>query len=422
MKLKTTTLIESRENEEFVKDDFLYPHQRDAIGKMSNGCILNGGVGSGKSRTSLYYYFSQYGGDVDYDSYTPMSKQAPDLYIITTARKRDTYEWDGELGYFLLSTDPETSYDKHKVFIDSWNNVKNYSNISNAFFIFDEDRVTGSGAWVKAFLKIAKKNKWLVLSATPGDCWSDYIPVFVANGFYKNRTEFNEMHVIYKKFCKFPMIDRYINTRRLIKYREQILVDMFFEKHTILHHIPVDVEYNKELYKKVSATRWDPYKDEPIENASGLCHVLRKVIGLDDSRKKAVLDIFKNHGRLIIFYNFNYECDILKKIKWGKNVEVAEWNGHIHNPLPESDRWVYLVQYNAGAEGWNCIRTNAMVFFSDNYSYKIMTQSAGRIDRLNTLYVDLYFYHLKSKANIDLAISRALSMKKNFNESRFVNK
>ena len=404
-----------------MEDSFLYEHQKAAIPNIKNGCILNGGVGSGKSRTSLYYYFTLYGGKIDNTTYKSMKPDAADLYIITTARKRDTLEWDEELLPFLLSTNPETNPKAPNVVIDSWNNIKKYSNVSGAFFIFDEDRITGSGVWVKAFLKIAKKNKWLVLSATPGDCWNDYVPVFIANGFYKNRKEFIDMHVVYKRFCKFPIIDRYISTRRLTEYRNQILVDMFCERYTVPHHINVYVDYDKNQYKQVNLTRWDPFKDEPILNASGLCFVLRKVVGIGDSRIQAVLDIFKEHKRVIIFYNFNYECDALRRTKYGKDVGVAEWNGLTHQVIPETDSWVYLVQYNAGAEGWNCIETNTIIFYSENYSYKIMTQSAGRIDRINTKYIDLYFYHIKTRSGIDAAISRALALKKNFNESRFMN-
>lgn len=403
------------------KKQFLYDYQMVAVNKMRNGCILNGGVGSGKSRTGLYYYFKEQGGSID-SKYIEM-KNPKDLYIITTAMKRDTLEWEGELANFLLTTNKdEAIYYSHTVVIDSWNNIKKYADVRNSFFIFDEDRVTGKGVWVKSFLKIAKANDWIILSATPGDTWEQYIPVFIANGFYKNKTEFLREHVIYSRYTNFPKIDRYINTGRLIRLRNKILIDMDFTRNTIAHHEDVYVRYDISKYKDAIRTRWDPFKDEPIQQASGLCYVLRKIVNEDDSRQIALIDIFEKHPRLIVFYNFDYELDILKDIYYGEDVEISEWNGHAHNPIPTSKRWVYLVQYTAGCEGWNCIKTDTIVFYSQNYSYKVMAQASGRIDRLNTPYRDLYYYHLKSRSGIDLAISKALGDKKKFNETRWINR
>lgn len=402
----------------------LYDYQLDAIEEMKNGCILCGGVGSGKSMTSLAYYYLQNGGDMSFlmgDEYVTMDDvQIKDLYIITTARKRDTLEWEGELANFLLSTHPDISLYKNKVVVDSWNNIGKYADIKNAFFIFDEQRVVGSGAWVKAFLKITKANQWILLSATPGDTWQDYIPVFIANGFYRNKTEFTQEHIIWKRFSKFPQIDRYINTGRLIRLRNSILVNMKFDRKTVSHHEDVYVNYDISKYKDITRNRWDIWKDKPIENAAGLCYALRKIVNTDSSRQVALMEIVEKHPKAIIFYNFDYELDILKGLYYGEDVEIAEWNGHKHQPIPESDKWIYLVQYNAGAEGWNCIKTDTVIFYSQNYSYKVMAQSSGRIDRLNTPFTDLYYYHLKSRSGIDLAISRALKSKKKFNETRFV--
>lgn len=393
--------------------------QEEAIEQMHNGCILCGGVGSGKSRTALAYYFRECGGDWK-NGYSPMTKPR-DLYIITTAHKRDTLEWEEEFGPFLITKNKEISYYKDlNVVVDSWNNIKKYSNVYGAFFIFDEQRVCGKGAWVKAFLKIVRKNKWILLSATPGDTWSDYIPVFIANGFYKNKSEFINDHVVYARYAKYPKIDRYIGTGKLIRLRDSILVDIDLKRHTVPHHEDVYVTYDIPKYKDAMRLRWDPFKNEPIQQAAGLCYVLRKIVNSDESRQLALLELFEKHPKMIIFYNFDYELDILKKIHYGDGVEIAEWNGHAHQPIPSGDKWVYLVQYTAGAEGWNCIKTNVIVFYSQNYSYKIMQQSAGRIDRLNTKFVDLYYYHLKSRSGIDLAISRALSNKKKFNETKFV--
>ena len=397
---------------------FLYPYQMDAVNKMSNGCILNGGVGSGKSRTGLYYYFKEQGGSIDPD-YIPM-QNPKDLYIITTAMKRDSLEFEGELANFLMSKNPEANFYKNKIVIDSWNNIKKYKDVVGAFFIFDEDRVTGNGTWVKTFLNIARKNKWIILSATPGDTWEQYIPVFVANGFYKNKTEFNREHVIFSRFAKYPKIERYVNTGRLLRQRNQILVDMDFNRATVPHHEDIYVNYDILKYKNAMKTRWDPFKNEPIQQASGLCYVLRRIVNEDESRQVALLELLEKHTKAIIFYNFDYELDLLKEICNDGKRKVAEWNGHNHQPVPVGENWVYLVQYTAGAEGWNCVTTDTIIFYSQNYSYKTVTQAAGRIDRLNTRFVDLYYYHFKSKSSIDLAISKAINEKRQFNESCFI--
>lgn len=399
----------------------LYQYQYESVKKMKDGCILCGGVGSGKSRTALAYYYIQNGGKLFTKNYYRLKDPPMDLYIITTARKRDTHEWEEEMLPFFMSSDPEINLYSNKIVVDSWNNIKKYTDVVNSFFIFDEQRVVGSGVWVKSFLKIAKRNRWILLSATPGDTWTDYIPVFIANGFFKNRTEFNSNHVVWKRYGNFYKVDRYLNTGRLVRLRNSILIDMKYKKDTESHHEDVLVEYNRAKYRNICRTRWDFDKNKPIENASEFCYALRKLVNTDESRVTKVLEILDKHPKSIIFYNFDYELEILKQIaKYYRNgIDVAEWNGHKHQPVPKSDRWIYLVQYNAGAEGWNCISTDTIIFYSQNYSYKIMVQSSGRIDRLNTPFSDLYYYHLKSKSGIDIAISKALKDKKKFNERGF---
>ena len=385
----------------------LYEHQKVALDRMRNGCILNGGVGSGKSITSLAYYFIQQGGSLDPFK---MPKKRKDLYIITTARKRDTLEWEKELLPFLIS---------EHVVIDSWNNIGKYSGVSGAFFIFDEQRVVGYGAWVKAFLKICKINDWILLSATPGDKWEDYIPVFLANGFYRNKTEFTREHCVYSSYTKYPKIERYVNTGRLIRLRNLILVDMDFERGTVPHHEDIYCGYDIAACREAIKYRWDPYKNEPMQNAASLCYVLRRIVNTDESRQIALLMLVEKHPRIIVFYNFDYEREILLDLYYGEDVEVAEWSGHAHQPVPDSRRWIYLVQYTAGCEGWNCITTDTIVFYSQTYSYKVLAQACGRIDRLNTPYTDLFYYHFRSRSGIDLAIHKALTQKKRFNERKF---
>ena len=378
----------------------LYPHQKKAVSEMHNGCILVGGVGTGKSRTALYYYVTRVCGKGGTD---------PPLFIITTARKRDTKDWEKEAEPFDI---PE-------MHVDSWNNLAKYCEIQHAFFIFDEQRLVGTGKWAKAFRKIAKMNQWILLSATPGDCWNDYANVFIANGFYRNLSDFREQHIVYSRFTKYPKIERYIGLGQLIRQRQAIVVNMEFQKKTVPHDETVYIPYDKELTKLICSTRWDPYKDQPIQDAGALCYVLRRAVNSDARRLDAVGDILNRHRKAIVFYNFDYELEMLRALAGRMDICCAEWNGHRHETIPEGDRWVYLVQYAAGAEGWNCIETDTMIFYSQNYSYKCMAQSAGRIDRLNTPFTDLYYYHLMSRAPIDLAILRAIRQKRNFNESGF---
>lgn len=398
----------------------LRPYQEAAVNRMHNGCILCGSVGSGKSRTGLAYYYIYYGGQVNTPEYVPMHNP-PDLYIITTAKKRDDLEWEQEMLPFFMSTHDDQGLYSHHVTVDSWNNIKKYARVENSFFIFDEQRVVGYGTWAKSFLKIARHNRWILLSATPGDKYEDYMAVFIANGFYRNKTEFNKEHIIFSYYSNYPKVEGYKNTGRLNRLRRKILVDMDYHRRVIVRHSDIWCEYDKAQYKDIVRTRWNPIKQAPIENASEFCYLLRQCVNSDQSREVALLEIHEQHKRIIIFYSFDYELEILRCLAESNSIPFAEWNGHKHQPIPETEKWLYFVNYNAGSEGWNCILTNCMVFWSQNYSYKITKQAAGRIDRANTPYDELYYYHFKSRSGIDLAISKALDEKRKFNELRFVN-
>lgn len=400
----------------------LYPHQEKAINELKNGNILCGDVGSGKSRTAVAYYFLKVcNGEMNINgkgSYSPM-KNPLDLYIITTARKRDTHEWNSECIPFLISEDNENNSAGVKLTIDSWNNIEKYKNVQNAFFIFDEQRVVGYGSWSKAFIQISKNNKWILLSATPGDTWSDYIPVFIANGFYKNKTEFVRNHIVFSRYTKYPKVERYIQTERLTNILNSILVDMEFDRPAVSHYEYVQCGYDEQLYLRVVKDRHNLETGEPMRDIAELCRTLRKIVNTDSSRFSELLRIYEHHDRVIVFYNFNYELDLLKNFCIENDIIFSEWNGHRHEPIPSYDHWLYLVQYTAGAEGWNCILTDATVFFSQSYSYKQTVQAAGRINRMNTPYKNLYYYYLISNSSIDRAIKRTLNHKKDFNDKSF---
>jgi hypothetical protein len=407
----------------------LAPHQKEAVEKLANGRILKGGVGTGKSRTALAYFAD--------------AEVGQHLYIITTARKRDSEDWNEEARAFGIFAK-----------IDSWNNLAKYEDVKGAFFIFDEQRVVGSGVWVKAFLQITKQNNWILLSATPGDTWLDYIPVFIANGFYKSRADFVRQHVVFSPWTKFPKVERYLEGAKLQRLLKSILVEMPFERATTRHLVDVFAEYDIELYKRVTRGRWNHLEERPIRHVSELFSLMRRVVNSHPSRLERVRDLMIKHPKLIVFYNFDYELEILKSLSETTNPQlgneatggnsgsiiataeergytstipstlgsfaVAEWNGHKHEPIPDTESWIYLVQYAAGAEAWNCVETDAMIFYSLQYSYRIFEQAQGRIDRLNTEFADLWYYVLKSDASIDRGISQAIANKKDFNEAEFL--
>jgi hypothetical protein len=399
----------------------LFDYQKKAISQLKTGSILRGGVGSGKSLTALgYFYEIECGGSLTKEE--QLMAHPKDLYVITTARKRDSLDWEKECAHLSISSDRESSISGIKLVVDSWNNIGKYKEIKNAFFIFDEQKLVGYGSWVKSFLRIAKHNGWILLSATPGDTWMDYVPVFIANGFFKNKTEFTRKHVVYNTFSSYPKIDRYVDTDILFKYKRRILVKMEYEKKTIDNIVQLVVPHDKDKFNQVYKERWNPYKNLPIKAASEACYTLRRVVNSDPSRLEAILELVKKHRRLIVFYNFDYELEILRTLKEKTNIPVAEYNGHYHEEIPQSESWIYLAQYVSAGEAWNCIETNAIVLYSRNYSYKITTQAMGRIDRQNTPFQNLYYYFLTSNSSIDRDIQKAYVEKKNFNERRFSKK
>ena len=376
----------------------LNPHQAEAVDKLESGKILWGDVGSGKSITSLYFYNKNY-------------SDLP-LLIITTPKKRDDGEWLDECNKFNL---------KKNIIIDSWNNIKKYKNIKNYFIIFDEDHLSGYGAWSKAFIRMAHCNKWIVLTGTPGDKYMDYMTVFIAKGWYLNKQDFCKKHVVYNPYTKYPSIDRYINTGILNKHRHDILVKMFVQKPAIVIKDTLVNDYDKNKYNIVINDKKDPFTGKPFKNISALCYCLRKISNIDQSKLILLRELILKHNKVIIFYNFIYEKELIKELlKPMKDFEVGEYNGQVHDTIPDGSKWVYLCQYTSAAEGWNCLTCDTMIFFSLNYSYKTMAQAEGRINRINTKAKYLYYYYLRSNSNIDIAIQRTLNKKKKFNESAFI--
>nr|DAX24310.1 MAG TPA: Chromatin remodeling complex ATPase [Caudoviricetes sp.] len=400
------------------------PEQIQAVRQLQNGSILAGGVGSGKTLTSLAWYLTSVCNAASFKKGGSLAKKkvkgSPTLYVITTAKKRDSLEWEEEAARIGLSTDPACSFTGSSIVVDSWNNIGKYSDREHAVFFFDEQRASGSGRWVKEFLKITKKNTWLLLSATPGDVWMDYLPVFMAHGFFRTRTEFMEDHVIFDRFAKYPKVKRYIGEAKLQRLRRSILVEMPVERHTTRERETVYCDYDRDLYKWVVKNRMDPWTEEPLRDAGGVCRILRKVVSDNDWRSAEAKRILSSNERVIVFYNYNYELDRILAVAESLRLPTAQWNGHRHDAIPAESRWVYICQYTSAAEGWNCTSTDTVLFWSLNYSWRVTEQCEGRIDRLNTPYSRLKYYFLESHSSIDEAVRRSLSSKKVFNERAFV--
>lgn len=375
----------------------LRPHQLETLDKLSSGSILFGGVGSGKTLTALAFWQKYY---FDYK-----------LYVITTPKKRNEGDWQEEAKWLEIED----------ITVDSWNNITKYSSVNTkSFFIFDEQRAIGSGKWANTFVKIARKHPWILATGTPGDGWMDYVPVFLANNFFKYRTEFYDEHVEFDRYAKFPLIKKFHNESKLNSLRDKILIKMDFERETTRDRIYVDTDYDEEVYNKIMNTRWDPVKQVPISTPAQFASVLRRTVATYFDREFHARWIMQATPRIIVFYNFNYERDILISIANKLEKYWAEYNGHHHDPIPTTDEWIYLVNYRAGAEGWNCITTDTILFYSPNYSYKAMEQSEGRIDRMNTEYKVLRYYYLRSNSSIDKKIFKTIKERKEFNESAWV--
>lgn len=419
----------------------LKPHQQEAVDKMHNGCVLYGGVGSGKTIASLAYWYTKVCGGVIGDRES--MRKPRDIYVITTAKKRDTHDWeDDAIKFGVGPDDPVNSAGNVRLVVDSWNNVSKYLGVRDAFFVFDEQRAVGKGKWSKDFISIAGRNEWILLSATPGDTWLDYVPLFLANGFFKNRTEFTREHVVLNTFGPYPKVERYVGVNKLVRLRNSIVVHMPYERHTRRHLHDVIVPHDQELLRKVMNKRWHVYENRPLKDVGELFRVMRKVVNSDPGRLESLETLVAKHPKLIVFYNFDYELEMLRTLASSRittpsssssgspttslkpsvspeRFSIAEWNGHKHQPIPKTDRWVYLVQYVAGSEGWNCVETDAVCFYSLTYSYKNFEQGQGRIDRMNTPFTDLHYYILRSRAAIDVAIARSLANKQNFNEGKY---
>lgn len=400
----------------------LRPGQKAAVEALRNGCVLRGGVGSGKTPTAVaYFWMKVLGGGLDYETgrTSPPSRKV-DLYVITTPKKRDSLDWEGWCAKFGLSRDVSASAASVRVVVDSWNNIAKYREIHGAFFIFDEQRAVGYGVWAKSMIRISRNNEWIMLSATPGDVWMDYMPLFIANGYYKNKTDFCDQHVVYDRFARYPKVKRYVGTAKLSRLRNQILVNMHVDRSTVRHRKEIYCSYPVEDYEWVKTHRKALKTGEPLRDAAAVCNALRSLCGASEGRSRALLEIMGSHEKLIIFYNFDYELEIIREVVAQDGRECAEWNGHFHDPLPSSGRWAYLVQYTAGSDAWNCTTTDTIVFWSMSYSWRQMEQAEGRIDRIDTPYRDLWYYRLTSKSSIEEAIRRAVSRKKVFNERAFL--
>lgn len=373
--------------------------QEKALAELKpSGSILVGATGSGKSIVGLEWYRRK--------------RSTLPLLVITTAKKKDSNEWIEEAA----------KLDIHNIEVVSWNTIQKYVSINNHVVIFDEHRAIGYGEWAKSFIAIAKNNDWIILTATPGDDWMDFAAVFIAEGFYRNRTAFLNAHVEWNPWVRYPKVLKWHNVWQLIEYRNLITTTLDYQRSALLHTFNIVTEYDKEAYTRALKTRWNPFNDEPIRNAAELCYCLRRISNETTSKLDILGEIFDAKKKLILFYNFKYELEMIRTWCSKNEILLREWNGEKHQDLPNGKSWIYAVQFIAGSEAWNCTSTDTLVFFSQNYSYRLMAQAAGRIDRRNTPYEHLYYYRLFTNSTIDNAINEALERKGKFNERLFYEK
>lgn len=221
----------------------------------------------------------------------------------------------------------------------------------------------------------------------------------------------------------YPIIKGYKNVDRLKrKMREHGCVFMKSEEVLNLptqNFITVNVPESKE-YKKFKKSGIIITKDYELVGDTTLTKLLysRMLCGHYNADKvKAFKDLVDStDDRLIVFYNFNDELEVLKSAVEDKPISIINGQTKDLTAYENSYNSVTFVQYQAGAMGLNLQKANKIIYFTPPLSSELFEQSKKRIHRIGQEQA-CFYYQLTS--GIEHRIYSTLKMRKDYTDKLF---
>ncbi|MBL0992197.1 MAG: DEAD/DEAH box helicase [Escherichia coli] len=413
----------------------LFDYQKEAIENFESKPLNLSDVGTGKSYMSIGSY---------------VKSECSKLLIICLAPKVNDFVEDSEI-FNLNVTALNKGTKKNKELLSESNLVAISFESSwrltelnkwvdkDTFIIIDEShKVSVSKSKVTKFVMgLSKRAKYNYLcTATPvsnGKLENWYPQLFISNVFRKPKKEFEQLFVIKQM--------RQMGSMRFMQitgYRNEHLLEQMIDEASVKYkrdkgYLPEDYVYKTKkpaMYNKLKKSRL--YKDDndlrvELDNSSKLFNSLRQVShgflnGISKQVSKepferldAILETHNNE-RVVIFYNYKWEAEMLKQLLDKLKRPYGEYNGSVKDlkPFKNNDNGVVLAQYKSASTGINdFVISNVMVFNSMPLSSTEYLQAKGRTDRHGQDKTPLY-YHIVPDTPIEKKIFSVVTNGKDF--------
>lgn len=394
----------------------LYKLQEKILNKSKENYLFHLGTGTGKTIIALHHYIKY--------SY-PL-----DLIIIAPAVKVKEGGWDREIKFVFN----ELGLEMPKYEVVSYSKLKKYV-AKKGHYIFDECHYIKNSTSLRGKISKELVKKYAtcfsLLSATPASKWEEWCNYFILWGICKNKTEFYKRYVVMGRqrygSIEFNTVVGYQNTELLkehIKRRtsKKYTVNDMVEMPDLIEQY-IEFKCSSE-YKKIKNDRIMESNGSIIklDTISKLYSTLRQQANITDKLEYLEYIINSNEeDNVLIFYNFNYEKDMIINYLKSKKIKVDYIiNGVTKNyPIKENfeliNNTVTLVQIQAGGTGIELTYINKVVYFSPTYSYQDYIQSIGRAYR-NGQENKVLVYKFKVLNSIETDIWECLERKEDFNE------
>lgn len=245
-------------------------------------------------------------------------------------------------------------------------------------------------------------------------------------GWYISKTEFWNRYIktrlIDVNGFSLPIVVGYTNIRDL-KDNLRLHGAVFLKSSEVLDlpeqvDIKQYVESTKE-YKSFKKNSIIEVEDETLVGDNILKKMLyeRQLCGeYNENKLNALKEIMEStNNRLIIFYNFTKEKDLIVDICKKLNKSYSIINGEIKDlkAYEDNEDSITIVQYQAGAMGLNLQKANKIIYFTLPLSSELFEQSKKRIHRIGQVDTCFYYY-LLAKGTIEESIYKTLLMRKDY--------